>query len=215
MAIYQMKQFFKMKGFAKLFGMRDLVNLLNEAGMLDAIFRSGFAFLGNGAQSVAEHSFRMAITAFVIARQMAERVDLSKLLLMALFHDLPEARTGDLNYVNKKYVTANESKVLEDLKQECRLGTEIAALVEEYKTGATLEAQIAHDADQLELMLKLKRELDLGNSFAKEWLNIAKQRVKLAVSKKLAEEILQTPWNEWWIKDKSDPYWVHGSNNKE
>lgn len=180
------------------FFMRDLINFFNEAGMLNALPRSGFAFLGSGNQTVGEHSFSMAIICFALARLMQEPIDLEKLLLMALLHDLPEARTGDLNYVNKKYVSADEDKVLKDLRNECRLGQEAAELIEEYKEGKSLESKIAHDADQLELMLQLKRELDLGNRYANDWLDSAKNRLHLSESKKLSEEILATPWNGWW-----------------
>ena len=34
---------------------------------------------------------------------------------MCFVHELPEARTGDMNYVNKKYVTVNEEKAVQEL----------------------------------------------------------------------------------------------------
>ena len=190
--------------------MRDLIDLFHEVGMLQHTPRSGFAFLGSGAQSVAEHSFRMTIIAFGIAKQLNEKVDLQKLLLICLFHDLPEARTGDLNYVNKRYVTANENKVITDLEKESRLGPEIAAYLNEYIANQTIEAKIAHDADQLELMLVLKKEKDLGNAAAQDWLDNVQQRLKLELSHKLAREILERSSDSWWVKDKNDPFWVNG-----
>ena len=48
--------------------MIEIVNLLHEIGMLSSIPRSGFAFLGSGKQSVAEHSFRVTLIAYVLAR---------------------------------------------------------------------------------------------------------------------------------------------------
>lgn len=192
------------------FFMRDLVNLLNEVGMLEQTPRSGFAFLGSGQQSVAEHSYRMTFIAYVLSKKSSEPVNLQKLLLMCLLHDLPEARTGDLNYVNKRYVVANEDKVLEDLKKESSLGPEMANLIDEYRQNQTLEAHMAHDADQLELMLVLKREKDLGNEAAQDWLDIVKQRISLPISKKIAEEILVTPSSAWWIREKEDLHWVNG-----
>ena len=76
--------------------------------------RTGFQFLGSGAESVAEHSFRTAIIGYTLAR-MDENVDTGKVVQMCLFHDVPEARIGDLNYVNKKYVKADEEKAVDDL----------------------------------------------------------------------------------------------------
>lgn len=190
--------------------MRDLVNLFNEVGMLEHTPRSGFAFLGSGQQSVAEHSYRMTFIAYALSKKMSEAVDLQKLLLMCLLHDLPEARTGDLNYVNKRYVVANEDKVLEDLRKESSFGPEMASFIEEYRQNQTLEAKIAHDADQLELMLALKREKDLGNEAAQDWLVNANKRISLPISQKIADEILVTPSSTWWLRDKEDPHWIHG-----
>lgn len=180
--------------------MKDLIHLFHEIGMLDVTPRSGFAFLGSGEQSVSEHSYRMTLIAYAIAKEFKETIDEKKLLLMCLFHDLPEARTGDLNYVNKRYVSANESRVLEDLQQECRHGPEIATLIQEYQEGKTLESQIAHDADQLELMLVLKRQQELNNSFARTWLDNAKKRLQLSISKEIGEEIMATSSHSWWSK---------------
>ena len=40
--------------------MKNLANFLFEVGMLKRTPRTGFQFLGSGAESVAEHSFRTA-----------------------------------------------------------------------------------------------------------------------------------------------------------
>ena len=96
--------------------MQSFIHLFNEVGMLAHLPRSGYAFLGAGKQSVAEHSHRMTFVAYVLAKESKEPVDMAKLLLMCLLHDLPEARTGDLNYVNKRYVEANEDQVIAELK---------------------------------------------------------------------------------------------------
>jgi 5'-deoxynucleotidase YfbR-like HD superfamily hydrolase len=109
--------------------MQSLVHLMNEIGMLAHIPRSGYAFLGAGKQSVAEHSHRMALVAYILARKSTEPVDMAKLLLMCLLHDLPEARTGDLNYVNKRYVEANEDKVIEELKGINAVGKEMGEII--------------------------------------------------------------------------------------
>ncbi|MGL4208477.1 MAG: HD domain-containing protein, partial [Candidatus Adiutrix sp.] len=80
-----------------------IVDFLFEAMMLKRTPRSGYKFLGQGEETVAEHSFGVLIFAFVLAKMNPE-VDLGKILRLALFHDLPEARTGDLNYMNKRYI---------------------------------------------------------------------------------------------------------------
>jgi putative hydrolase of HD superfamily len=89
--------------------MKNIVNFLFEVGILKKIPRSGYQFLGTGGESIADHSFRVAIIAYLLAKREPE-ADAQKAVLMSLFHDLPEARTGDHNYVNKRYVVVNEDK---------------------------------------------------------------------------------------------------------
>lgn len=186
------------------------MHLLNEVGMLSKTPRSGFAFLGTGKQSVAEHSYRMTLVAFTLAKAFDKPVNLERLLLICLFHDLPEARTGDHNYVNKKYVQDNEEKILKEITKESPLGSEIVDHIEEYNKKETLEAKLAKDADQLELLLCLKEEHDVGNPRAMEWFENGVKRLITEEAKKLASTIRETPSDEWWLKNREDPHWING-----
>jgi putative hydrolase of HD superfamily len=192
----------------------QIANLLNEIGMLSFIQRSGFAFLGSGEQSVAEHSFRVALVAFVLARLTPQPLDVHKLVMMSLLHDLPEARIGDLNYVQKKYVVPQLDKALNDIASGSFLGSEIVSWIEEYEKGDSLEAQLARDADQLELLLVLKREEELGNTRAKEWMINLLKRLKTEIGKQVANVICQTPSDAWWWEDKSDSHWIDGGKKR-
>lgn len=80
--------------------MKNIANFLFEAGMLKRTPRSGFQFLGSGVESVAEHIFRTTYIGYTLGKLVLD-VNVDRLVKMCLFHDLPEARTGDLNYVNK------------------------------------------------------------------------------------------------------------------
>ncbi|MEZ4602464.1 MAG: HD domain-containing protein [Desulfobacterales bacterium] len=65
--------------------------------------------MGASKESVAEHSFCATFIAYVMA-MMEPEADSLRLISMCLVHDLPEARTGDHNYVQKKYVTIDEER---------------------------------------------------------------------------------------------------------
>lgn len=190
------------------------VNLLNEFEMLSSIARSGFAYLGSGHQSIAEHSYQATLVAYVLARLHPYPLDMHKLIMMCLFHDLPEARIGDLNYVQKKYVAPRLDKALKDIEEASFLGPEIVKIIQEYEEGKTPEAQIAHDADQLEFYLILKQEEEKGNARATEWMINLTQRLQTDIGKQLAETIRQTPSDAWWYQNKSDPHWIDGGKKK-
>jgi putative hydrolase of HD superfamily len=188
--------------------MKNIANFLFEAGMLKRTPRTGFQFLGSGAESVAEHIFRTVYIGYALGR-LAENVDTDKVIKMCLFHDLPEARTGDLNYVNKKYVKADVDKAVNDLAVTVPFGGEIKELVTEFEKEESFEARLAHDADQIELILALKEYKDLGNTYADEWLDFAMKRLKTNIARDLAETVLETDSSLWWFSDKSD-WWVTG-----
>ena len=188
--------------------MKNSANFLFEAGMLKRTPRSGFQFLGSGAESVAEHIFRTTYVGYALGK-MEKNIDVDKLIKMCLFHDLPEARTGDLNYVNKKYVTADENKAVKDLTSTLPFGGELQDIIKEYEEGRTAEALLARDADQLEMILALKEYKDIGNRYAEEWLVFSLKRLRTETAKELARVILETDSSLWWFSDKGD-WWVTG-----
>lgn len=193
--------------------MKALVNFLFEVGMLKKTPRTGYQFLGTGEESVAEHSFRTAIIGYLLSLQ-EPGADSRKTTLMCLFHDLPEARTGDHNYVNKKYVSVDEEKAIRDLAGELPFGDEIISLTREFNAGQSLEARISRDADQLDLILELKEQQDLGNKSASEWLHFAVKRLLTDGAKGMAEEVLSTNSTEWWFEKKTE-WWINGPEDNQ
>ena len=192
--------------------MQDIANFLFEVGMLKRTPRTGLQFLGTGNESVAEHAFRVALIGYVLG-QLEKDVDENRLIKMCLLHDLHEARTGDLNYMNKKYVAVNEDKAVRDLTETLPFGGEIEQVMEEFNRGESREALLANDADQLDLILMLKENKDLGNKYADEWIHFALKRLKTDTAISLANTIISTDSTHWWFKDKSD-WWVNGGNSR-
>ncbi len=189
--------------------MKRVVEFLFEVGMLKKTPRTGYQFLGSGGESVADHSFRTAVIGYVLASG-EPKADRSKVILMCLIHDFPEARTGDHNYVNKRYVKADEENALRHQVRSLFFADEILNLMREFNACETLESQIAKDADQLDLILELKEQLDLGNTNAKDWLNFAVKRLITEKAKHMAQEIMKTHSAEWWF-DKKSNWWINGS----
>jgi putative hydrolase of HD superfamily len=190
--------------------MKNLANFLFEVGMLKRTPRTGFQFLGSGAESVAEHSFRTAMIGYTLA-QLDGQADVGRVLQLCLFHDIPEARLGDLNYVNKKYVKADEAKAVEDLARQLPFGDDYRATLQEFSARQSREALLAHDADQLEMVLSLKEHKDLGNRNADEWYPFSLQRLQTEVAKQLAATIWETDSSKWWFDDDAQ-WWVKGSH---
>ena len=183
-----------------------LVDFLFEAMMPKRTPRTGYAFLGHGRESVAEHSFGVAVLAFTLVK-MNGQANLEQTLKMALFRDLPEARTGDLNYMSKRYAVMNEDQAMADAALGLPFADELNGNRREWRDGRSLEARLAADADQLDMILELRRLETLGSAQAKDWLFYAQKRLKTEEGRKLFEEIIQADPTGWWFEKRED-YWV-------
>ena len=188
--------------------MDRIAEFLFEVGMLKRTPRSGWQFLGAGSESVADHVFRTTVIAFVLGR-MDGTVDADRVIRLALIHDLPETRTGDLNYVNQKYVQADEARAAADMSEGLPFSDELSGLLTEYREENTPEAILAHDADQLEMLLQLKEHMDSGSPSAEEWTPFVLRRLRTGIARELAQRILDQDSASWWFDQDSD-WWVRG-----
>jgi putative hydrolase of HD superfamily len=177
--------------------MKPVADLLFEARMLKNIPRSGFQFLGAGRESVAEHVHSTTFIAFVMSHLVPD-VDPLKLISLCLVHDLPEARTGDMNSVQKAYVRTDEEKAVADATRHLPFGAQIAALIAEYRSGSSPEARLAQDADQIALILELKDLADIGCEPPKEWLPHVLARLRTDTGKAIAAAVIATRRTDWW-----------------
>lgn len=183
--------------------MKHIANLLFEARILKDVVRSGYAFLGSGRESIAEHSYMTVFICFVMAKLNPD-VDSEKMLAMALVHDIAEARTGDFNYVEKKYSTVDEACAISHLIKQIPFGKDIQCLVEEFNSGRTKEARLVKDADQISFILELKKMKDTGAKGPEKWLPVVIKRLKTDMGRKLADNIMETHWDDWWMNDYSE-----------
>lgn len=186
--------------------MKEIAKFFFEMNMLKKTPRSGFQFLGSGHESVAEHISQTIFIGYALCKLETEANE-SKVMKMCLFHDLPEARTGDMNYVNKKYVVVDEKKAIDDLTADLFFGNEMRDILEEFNGRETTESRLAHDADQLALLLQLKESDDLGNKYCQDWITFVLKRLQTDAGRQTARAILETDSTDWWFTDKSD-WWV-------
>ena len=179
--------------------MDRIVEFLFETMQLKRVYRTGYQFLGPGKESVAEHTFSVICIAWTLARLIPE-ADASRLLAMCLVHDMPEARMGDLNSVQKRYVEADEHQAVAHMTRGLPFGADIRALIDEFNAGTSLEARLANDADQLAFLLDLKSLADMGYPAPEKWAVHVQKRLRTRAGRELAECIADTEWDSWWFK---------------
>jgi putative hydrolase of HD superfamily len=111
---------------------------------------------GGRRESVAEHSWRVALMAVVLAGELPG-LDIGRLLQMLVLHDLGEAVRGDVPApLQGPHKTADERADLEGLLAPLPAAARVRllALWDEYNAVATPEARLAKGLDRLETVLQ-------------------------------------------------------------
>src|ERR671926_628337 len=128
-----------------------MLSVLLELQRLKRLDRTGWVLRGlpPGAESVAAHSYGVALTAMLLADECAARgveVDVGRLLRIALLHDLQETRTGDMprtvaDYYGREARRAAERAAFDDIMRGATQASAYAELHEDYESRASLEAR--------------------------------------------------------------------------
>jgi len=142
-----------------------MLGVLIELQRLKRLDRTGWVLRGlpPGAESVAAHSYGVALAAMLLADECAARgarVDAERVLRLALLHDLAETRTGDMPRTVADYYGPGERKRAEraafDDVMRGGLGAGRAArysgLHEDYEERTSVEARIVKAADVIDLL---------------------------------------------------------------
>ncbi len=177
---------------------KNIVSFIFETGILSNIKRSGFDFLGTSNQNIASHSFRTTVIAYLLSKKIGIQ-DAGKSIILSLFHDIVEVRTGDINHFQREYVEKDESKATTHIAENVKELENLPELIDTFNKGQSMEAKIARDADVLELIFTLKEELDKGNKQAEIWIKGALKRLVLNESIEIAESALKVKSYDWWM----------------
>jgi len=180
---------------------KDIAKFLYEMGQLKRVKRSGWWIAGvMDPESVAEHSFRTAVVAYILAQ--LEGANLEKVVSMALFHDMSEARTNDAHRIVRRYVNWEgvDKKAVEDQSKRLpeKMGERITSIISEFEQAVSLEARVVRDADLLECLVQAREYQTLGYNDVVDWIFNAQAALKTESAKKIAAECLKTEPKEWW-----------------
>lgn len=137
-----------------------ILNFFNASINLKKIPRQGWVdkLSINNPESVADHTFSMAIMGMIFAD--LENYDVEKILKIILLHDLAESVTGDITPEqipkDEKMALENNAmkKILSDLP--ISLQNQYSAIWDEYQLDNSMESKIVHQLDRLEMALQAK-----------------------------------------------------------
>ncbi|WP_043464839.1 HD family hydrolase [Kitasatospora sp. MBT66] len=177
----------------------SVARFLFEAGTLKHTKRTGWWMAGvRDPESVAEHSWRTSLLASIIAR--LEGADPARAAFLATWHDVAETRTGDVNYVGKKYATSADPKAVtadQIAGMPEVLASTVRDLIAEHEGKESPEAICARDADKLECLIQGVEYLAQGYANAQRWIDNSYGRLTTKTAKDLADAILATDSLDW------------------
>lgn len=175
-----------------------IATYLLEAGNLKRIPRTGWLFAQvKHPESVADHSHRTALAAMILAT--LEGADPNRAALLAVLHDTPETRIGDIAHVGRRYVTAvPAADIVAD--QVADMPDPVAALitnaVDEFEDNESPEARCAKDADKLECLIQAV-EYRHGGAGVDDWITNSMKSLKTDAARAIAEAVLAADPLAW------------------
>lgn len=181
----------------------ELLDILRIAEKLKCNTRHCYTSSGR-VESVAEHSWQIALMAMLIAPEFPE-ADMDKVIRMCLIHDLGEAFTGDIPAFDKTAADSDRedaifNKWVQTLPEKTR--QEFDTLLEEMNARQTLEAKIYKALDKMEALIQhdmsdiatwLPLEYDLQFRYGVEniqfspWFQSLKEEIDAWTSRKIAQ----------------------------
>ena len=143
---------------------------------------------GHGRRETdAEHAWHMAIMAYLLREYSNESVDIAKVMLMCLIHDIVEIDAGDTYAYDAEMLKTQKAR--EDAAKERIFSLlpddqrdELTALFDEFEAFETAESRFAHAMDNLQpLMLNHSNGGDdwRAHSVTKEQIYKRQEKTKL------------------------------------
>lgn len=138
--------------------LRKQVDFILEIDKGKNIFRQTH-LSGNGRrENDAEHAWHMAIMSYLLKDYANEKVDIAKVMLMCLIHDIVEIDAGDTYAYDVEGLKTQKAR--EDVAKEHLFGmlpddqkAEMIALFDEFEAYETAESKFAHAMDNFQPLL--------------------------------------------------------------
>ena len=164
---------------------RQYIEFLNKIEKLKCNTRHSWTSSGR-QESVAEHSWRLAVMAMLCADEYPE-VDIDKVIKMCLIHDFGEAITGDIPaFLKTEQNEKDEDNAVAGLLAELppEFCAELQTLFDEMNARETAEAKLFKSLDNLEALVS-HNEADIST-----WL-------PLEYEENLVYGQANCEWSEW------------------
>jgi putative hydrolases of HD superfamily len=175
-----------------------LVQAYFEFNHLKQLYRQGWLREGIDpaqCESVAEHTFGVAVLAYLLAESYFPELDSCRVLRIALLHDFGEIYAGDITPeagVSPAEKEARERQAVQQVLGRLPRSQKYLALWEEYEAGSTPEARFVKQVDRLEMALQADVYEHQGHTRLDAFFDSARKGLSDPRLIELMEQILLT-----------------------
>jgi len=174
------------------------LQLLLNTHRLKRTPRSGWMMRGvTDAESVADHSFGVAFISLLLAEFVDQPLDKTKLLTIALLHDLPETVLSDLPSLAASHLPLDakrqaEEEILAELLHHLPCVEQWYVWWQEFEDETSAEGRLVRDADQLDMLIQAYvYEQTTGNHWLEDfWPPSDVSPFTFDATRKLYEELI-------------------------
>lgn len=138
--------------------LKEQLDFILEADKVKNIFRQTSLTNHGRKENDAEHSWHIALMAYMLKEYSNETIDISKVMIMCLIHDIVEIDAGDTYAYDaealktqKERENAAKNRLFSILPEDQK--TEMISLFDEFEDNNTPEARFAHAMDNLQPLL--------------------------------------------------------------
>ena len=172
------------------------------------IFRQNHIADNSRRENDAEHAWHMAVMAYLFREYANEDIDISKVILMCLIHDIVEIEAGDTYAYDEEAKKSQRER--EDIAKKhifgmrpSDQGRELEALFDEFEAQETAEARFAKAMDNLQPVLL--HEANGGEDWKEHGVTKAQIMRRQEKTRRGSEELFEV------IKDIIDKHIAEGN----
>lgn len=134
------------------------IRFIIEVDKVKNIFRQTYLADGKRKENDAEHSWHLALSAVLLKEHMKEEVDLTKVMVMVLIHDLVEIDAGDTYAYDKEGAKTKRDREVKAAERIFSILPQDQAqyfrkLWDEFEEYRTPDAKFAHLLDNFQPLL--------------------------------------------------------------
>jgi len=191
----------------------DPVTFFSLVGNMKKIPRTGWLLHGiTNVESIAEHSYSVTTIAYFLAEDLG--CNSSRLIKMAIIHDLAEILTGDIvsEHGGEMDIEKRKSKIIiegnkiKELASLISNGKELQKLWTEYEDQSSKEAKMLKQIDKFEMVMQaLQYENPRNPNHLREFWENAKKYIKYPILLNLFKELCKRrtpPYNDYHLIGK-------------